>query len=100
MASIAFDSLSTVNDVLIAISEEILTRLSLPSLFEHLAGQLKKLLPSDLLVFSVDCSDQESMTLYIVESGHLVSQVIQLDAESKQWIKVSHIAGQHDFPNS
>jgi formate hydrogenlyase transcriptional activator len=99
MAAMAFDPPINWNDALVGISEELTIQRPLPSLFEHLAGWLGKLLPVELLVFSVNCPDQQSITLYIVENGRLITKTVR-DAGYQEWIRGSHIAGEYDLPNS
>src|SRR6516225_5948243 len=98
MASMAFDELTTLNEALVRTLDEIVTQRGILSLFKHVAGWVGQVLPFDVLLFSVDYPDRQSMALHIIENGELHSQAIPSDRDYQQWIKAPHIAKESDLP--
>jgi formate hydrogenlyase transcriptional activator len=99
MASIVLDNLTTVNEVLVKITEVIVGQPELNVLFERLAGLLGRVLSFDLVLFSVNDLDRQSAALNIVENGSLLSVTPRLDAEYQQWASITRIAAQRDLPS-
>src|SRR5215471_8785457 len=100
MASIALEGLGrTRYEALVKISEEIVVERNLESLFKRLAGLLGRVLGFDLVLFSVNDFDRQSISVHIVEKGGLFSQAVPSDAESQQWVTIPRIAKQRDLPS-
>src|SRR5215831_8432675 len=99
MASMVFDQFTTLNEALVRTLDEIVAQRGILSLFKHVAGWVGQVLPFDVLLFSVDYPDRQSITLHIIENGTLRSQVMSSDGDYQQWIKVPHIAKESDLPS-
>src|SRR5215469_8465635 len=100
MASIGLAGLDSLTryEALLKISEEIVTEHNLNSLFERLAGVLGRVLGFDLILFSVNDLDGQSITVHVVDKGRLLSQAVALDAEYRRWVSIPRITSQRDLP--
>jgi PAS domain S-box-containing protein len=101
MASIATKRLDSLTryEALVKISEEIVIEHNLNSLFERLAALLGRVLGFDLVLFSVNDLDRQSIAVHVVEGGSLFSQAVPLDAEYQKWVSIPRIAKQRDLPS-
>src|SRR6516225_8756444 len=86
-------------EALIKLSEEIVVEHNLNSLFERLAGLLERVLDFDLVIFSVNDPDRQSIAVHVVEKGRLVSPAVPLDFEYQQWISIPRIANKRNLPS-
>jgi len=101
MASIALAGLDSLTryEALVKISEEIGIEHNLNSLFERLADLLGRVLGFDLVLFSVNDLDGQSIVVHVVEKGNLFSEELPLDAEYRKWVSIPRIAKQRDLPS-
>src|SRR5262245_13693376 len=102
MASMAHDwadRWNSFNDVLLKVSQEIVVQRDLYSLFKRVAELLDRILRFDLVLFSVNDLDSQSIAVNIVENGSLFSRLLPLDAEYRHWASVPRVAEQCDFPS-
>ena len=101
MASIALAGLDSLTryEALVKISEEIGIEHNLHSLFERLAGLLGRVLGFDLVLFSVNDSENQSIVVHVVEKGSVFSEELPLDAEYRKWVSIPRIAKQRDLPS-
>src|SRR5215831_278972 len=97
-AALAKSDLLTRYEALVKISEQIVIDQDVNSLFERLAGLLGQVFGFDLVLFSVDDLDHQSLTVHVIEKGSLFSQAVPLDAEYQKWVSIPRIAQGRDFP--